>query len=162
MSFLEKLKKLGQPRQKKEAEKSKKKEAEVPKDKKEKESKKESKIIEEKWFEPEGELTVDVYQTDEEVIINSAVAGVKTEDLDIAIEDDIIRIKGKREKPNEVEQKNYLVQECYWGPFSKEIVLPFEIDGTKAEASIKEGVLVIKVPKIEKKKKKKVKIKETK
>lgn len=84
----------------------------------------EIKVKEEEWFETEGELAVDVYQTKDSVVIEAPVAGVKVEDLDIGIEDDAIKIKGKRERVQKTEQKNYLLQECYWGLFSREIISP--------------------------------------
>jgi len=111
---------------------------------------------EKKWFEPEGQLTIDVYQTDGELVIQSAVAGVKPEDLDITIEKDLIIIKGVREKVIEKKAKNYFFQECYWGKFSREIISPVEIDGGRTKASIKGGVLTIRIPKIERKKTKRV------
>ena len=121
---------------------------------------KEIKIEEEKWFEAEGELALDVYQTDEEIVIEAPIAGVKPEDIEITIEQDTISIKGKREKSREEERKNYLIKECYWGSFSREIILPVEIDGSRAKASIKEGILKIRIPKLEREKKRKISIKE--
>ncbi len=115
---------------------------------------------EKRWFEPEGELTVDVYQTDEEIIIQSAVAGVKPEDLDISIENDMVTIKGMRKKTFEEEKKNYFYQECYWGRFSREIIAPVEIDGPRAKATMKNGILTIRIPKIEREKKRKIVIKQ--
>lgn len=114
----------------------------------------------EKWLEPEGELAIDVYQTERELVIQSAIAGIKLEDLDITIKGDKITIKGKREKPNETEERNYFYQECYWGPFSREIILPVEVDPSRAEATFKEGILTIRMPKIEREKKRKIEVKE--
>ncbi len=110
----------------------------------------------EKWLEPEGQLTVDVYQTDTDLVIQSAVAGVKTEDLDISIEADAVLIRGNRKQPPETGERNYFYQECYWGPFSRQIILPEETDPGRAQASIKEGVLTIRIPKIERTKKRKI------
>lgn len=114
---------------------------------------------EEKWFEAEGQLAVDVFQTEDDLIIQSAIAGVRGDSLDIAIEGDKVTIRGKREKPTKEEKTNYFYQECYWGPFSREIILPVEIDPSKAIALFKEGVLIIKMPKIERDKKRKITIK---
>jgi HSP20 family protein len=114
---------------------------------------------EEKWFETEGQLAVDVFQTDDELVIESTIAGVKGSDLDIAIEGDRVNIRGKRERPTKDEKINYFYQECYWGPFSREIILPVEIDPSKAEAIFKEGVLIIRMPKIEREKKRKISVK---
>lgn len=115
---------------------------------------------EEKWFEGEGELAVDVYQTDKEIVIQAPIAGVKGEDLDITIENDILIIKGKRERPSLEEIKGYFYQECYWGAFSRKIVLPEETDPSRTEAHFKEGILTISIPKIERERKRKIAIKE--
>lgn len=112
----------------------------------------------EEWFEPEGQLSVDVYQTENELIIQSAVAGVKTEDLNISMEGDMIAIRGVREKPFN-EEGDYFTQECYWGPFSREIILPVEVDPNKVEASLKEGILTIRIPKLLKEKRRKIAVK---
>ena len=111
----------------------------------------------EKWFEPEGQLAIDIYQTENELVIRSAIAGVKPEFLDISFERDIIIIRGKREKPSE-EKGDYFSQECYWGPFSREIILPVEVDPNLAEATMKEGILTIRLPKIEREKKRVIKV----
>ncbi|MCK4453851.1 Hsp20/alpha crystallin family protein [Candidatus Parcubacteria bacterium] len=113
----------------------------------------------EKWFEQKGELAVDVYQTKTDLVIQSAVAGVKPENLDIVIENDILTIEGNREKPDEDEEKNYFYQECYWGPFSKRIILQEEVDNSRVEAMMKDGILTIRIPKIQRKRKRKVAIK---
>lgn len=118
---------------------------EIVKEKKEKKPKTE--IKDEEWLESEGELAVDVYQENKNVIIEAPVAGVDVKDLDITVENDTIKIKGKREHLKKIRPKNYFLQECYWGPFSREIILPFEVSGSKANASIKQGILVIEVPK---------------
>jgi len=109
---------------------------------------------EEGWLEQEGELTVDVLQTGKEIIIQSAIAGVEPEDLDITIENDLVIIRGEREKRFAEEKENYFFQECYWGRFSREIILPVEVDSSRAEASMKKGILIIRIPIIEQRKKK--------
>jgi len=111
------------------------------------------------WLDPEGELTVDVYQTDKEIVIQSAIAGIEPEDLDISIEKDMVTIKGKREKQFEEKEKNYFYQECYWGRFSRKIILPAEVNSSKINASMKNGILTIRIPKIEGKKKTKISVK---
>ena len=108
----------------------------------------------EKWFEAEGELAIDVYQTENELVIQSAIAGVKPENLDILIEQDIITIKGSREKPED--GGAYFSQECYWGPFSRKVILPVEIDPNRIEATMKEGILTIRLPKILRERKRKI------
>lgn len=103
---------------------------------------------EKKWPEKEGQLAVDVYQTDGELVIQTAIAGVKPEDLDITVQGDVVIIKGRREKANQEEGVNYFYQECYWGAFSREIILPVEADSARAQASMTDGILTIRIPKI--------------
>ncbi len=110
------------------------------------------------WFEPEGQLTIDVYETDKDIVIQSAIAGIKPEDLDITFENDMIIIKGKREKETLEKTKNYFYQECYWGYFSREIILPKEVDPSRTKATMKEGILTITIPKIERKNKRKISV----
>jgi len=113
---------------------------------------------EEKEPQEEGELAIDLYETEKEIILESPIAGVKGEDLEILIENDILVIRGERKRldENKKEQKKYLYQECYWGPFSRKIILPDDIDISKVEAKIKNGILVLKLPKIQRKTKKKI------
>lgn len=113
---------------------------------------------EEKWLETEGQLAVDVFQTEGELVIQSTIAGVRSDDLDIAIEGDKVTIRGRRERPTKDEKINYFYQECYWGPFIREIILPVEIDPSRAEAIFKEGVLIIRMPKVEREKKRKISV----
>jgi HSP20 family protein len=131
-------------------EKEKKKEVQL----KEKEEKREEK----KWPEPEGELAVDMYQTNEELVILSAIAGVKPEDLSLYLEGDILFIEGERKKPAE-EAGDYFLQECYWGKFSRKIVLPVEINPEKISATFKDGILTIRLQKISKERRRKISIK---
>lgn len=113
-----------------------------------------------KWDSPEGQLVVDVYETDKEIVIQSAIAGVKINQIDISLENDIIIIKGERENPCKDKNKNYFLKECYWGPFSKEIILPRDIDTSRIDAKIKDGILMIRMPKIERAKSKKIEVEE--
>lgn len=97
----------------------------------------------------EGQLTIDVYQTDRDIVIKSTIAGVKPEDLDVDINSEMVTVKGKRSQDEEIDSENYYYQECYWGPFSRSIILPVEIVTEKAEATMKNGILTIKLPKME-------------
>ena len=110
--------------------------------------------------EQEGELTVDVFETDKDIVIQSAIAGVEPENLDITIENDMVVIKGNRGKQLIEEKQNYFRQECFWGKFSREIILPVETDNSRARAVIKNGILTIKIPKIQKVKIKKLVVEE--
>jgi len=75
------------------------------------------------------------------------VAGVKPENLEISISNDLLTIRGFREQEDQVSDDNYYSRECYWGAFSRSIVLPREVDQKRVEAIIKNGVLTIKLPK---------------
>ncbi len=113
----------------------------------------------EDWLpEAEGQLTIDVYQTPSEIIIKSTIAGVSPEDLDVTITNDMVTIKGKREKDEEIQTDDYYYQECYWGAFSRSVILPVDVEAERAEASMKNGILSIRLPKIEKVKTKKIKV----
>ncbi|MCX6759215.1 MAG: Hsp20/alpha crystallin family protein [Candidatus Nealsonbacteria bacterium] len=107
----------------------------------------------------EGQLAIDVYQTENDLVIQSAIAGVKPENLDISIERDIITIKGSREKPFE-ENGDYFIQECFWGPFSREVILPSEVDPQRAVAEMKNNILTIRIPKILREKKRRIIVRE--
>ena len=108
--------------------------------------------------EAEGQLTIDVYQTPLYIVIESTIAGVKPEDLDIDITNESVTIKGKREKEEKVQGDDYIYQECYWGRFSRSIILPQEVDPDAAEASLKNGILSIKLPKLDRHRAKKLKV----
>jgi HSP20 family protein len=105
-----------------------------------------------------AQLTVDVYQNDSDIIIRALVAGVRPEDLDIAITRDMVTIEGKRVEQKEVEENGYVYRELYWGAFARTIVLPAEVDVDLAEASEKHGLLTIKLPKINKDRQTKLKV----
>lgn len=107
----------------------------------------------------EAELTVDVYQTPQDIIVQAMVAGVKPEHLELTIARDMITIKGKREEAKVINEENYFVQELYWGSFSRTLLLPQEVEPEEAEATEKHGLLTIKLPKIDKEKKRNVKVK---
>ena len=85
---------------------------------------KRSVFVEEESFsnDAEGQLTIDVYQTEGEIVIKSTIAGVKPEDLDVAINNDMVTIKGERKNEEVVSGENYYYQECYWGNFSRSVV----------------------------------------
>ena len=106
----------------------------------------------------EGELTVDVYQTPEMIVVKSMIAGVRPEDLDISITRDMITIRGKREEEKIARENDYFARELYWGSFSRTISLPEEIDVDEAEAVEKHGLLILKLPKLDKKKQSKLKV----
>ena len=107
----------------------------------------------------DGQLTVDVYQTPDALVIKAIVAGVKPDDLDVSITRDMVTIRGKREESHETSGDDYFYKELYWGSFSRTILLPQEIDTEAAEAKETHGVLTIKLPKIDKDRQTKLKVK---
>ena len=106
----------------------------------------------------EGQLTIDVYQTDSEIVIKSTIAGVKPEDLDVTINNDMVTIRGDRKNEEVVESENYYYQECYWGTFSRSVILPIEVLADKSEAAMKNGILTIRLPKADTTKSKKIQV----
>jgi len=106
-------------------------------------------LKEKEWLAPnqEGELAIDAFETEKELIIQSPIAGVCAKDLDISVEDGMLVIRGKREKPKISEKKNYFRQECFWGPFSRRMILPEKVKITQAKATVKNGVLCLRIPK---------------
>ncbi len=112
--------------------------------------------------EEEGQLSIDVYQTDEDLIVKSTIAGAASGDIEISLIDDMLTIRGKRELDEDVPSDAYLYRECYWGRFSRSIVLPVEVRGDKVAASLHNGVLTVVLPKAKRSKHTKIKIKDSK
>jgi len=106
----------------------------------------------------EGQLTVDVYQTPEFIVVKSTIAGVKPDDLDVSITNDMVTIRGTRRHDEEVTEDDYFYRECYWGSFSRSIILPVDIVSEKVDASLKDGILTIRIPKADALLTKKVKV----
>lgn len=106
----------------------------------------------------EGQLTVDVYQNGNDIILQTMVAGVAPENLTISITRDMVTIKGRRDAPTNISDENYFNKELYWGSFSRTILLPQEIEPEEAEATQRHGLLTLKLPKIDKEKVREVKV----
>ena len=114
----------------------------------------------EEWLNDfEGQLNIDMYQTKDNVIIKSTIAGVRPEDIDITVANDMVTIKGSRKKEETIDQDDYFYQECYWGNFSRSVIIPVDIDSEEIEADLKDGILTVIIPKAAKAKTKKVKVK---
>ena len=107
----------------------------------------------------EGQLLVDVYETSSNIIVKSTISGVKPENLSISLHRDILTIKGKREIDSLIEEADCLLQECYFGSFSRSIILPEEVDNKKMKATLENGVLTIILEKTYKSSQIKIKIK---
>lgn len=138
MAFLEKLKASEEKRSEEKNEKAEKTEAKRD------------------WKVSEGQLAVDIYETEEDLVLQTAIAGVEADSLDISLEKDLLIVKGERKNPAKEVKKNYFVEECYFGSFSREVILPREIDPSHTKASMEEGILTIRMPKIERDKKRKI------
>jgi HSP20 family protein len=114
----------------------------------------------EEWLSDfEGQLNIDMYQTKDNVIIKSTIAGVRPEDIDITVANDMVTIKGSRKKEEMISGDDYFYQECYWGNFSRSVIIPVDIDSEEIEADLKDGILTVIIPKAAKAKTKKVKVK---
>lgn len=113
----------------------------------------------EEAYSADGELGIDVYQTPEEVIVKTMCAGVRPEDLDISITREQVSISGERTEDTSVDSGDYFARELYWGSFSRTINLPVEVEAEEAEAIEKHGLLIIRLPKIQKDKQTKLKVK---
>ena len=109
--------------------------------------------------EEEAQLTVDAYETPSEIIIRTMVAGVKPDDLDVSITRDSVTIRGKRSEDRTVSNNEYYHRELYWGSFARTITLPEEIDVENAEALEKYGMLTLHLPKIDKNRQAKLRVK---
>jgi len=117
-------------------------------------------LTEEKEIPEEGQLSIDVFQDNENVYVVAPIAGVRPELLDISLDNDILTITGERDKDLKIEEKDYLYHECYWGRFSRSLVLPHPVDSGRVQASFRNGVLKITLPKLEEKKKIEIKVRE--
>lgn len=107
---------------------------------------------------PEGALTVDVFKDDGDIVVQSTIAGATAADIDISILNDMVTIRGTRSPDMKVRPDDYFYQELYWGPFSRSIILPEEVDAEGAKASMKNGILTVRLPTMDKAKTKKLKI----
>jgi len=124
----------------------------------------ESEESQEEWpeedLEEEGQLSIDVFQTPRSIVVKSTIAGVSPEDIDISINNDMLTIRGKRHLEEEVKDQDYLFRECYWGSFSRSIILPVEIEADRIEAEMANGVLTVTLPKAKPTKQISIKVKE--
>jgi len=106
----------------------------------------------------EGQLSIDLYQTDDSLVLQSTIAGVKESDISISLANDMLTIRGKREQDQSIPVENYFYQECYWGTFSRTVVLPVEVRVEEVRATIKNGVLTVVMPKAARSKSMEIKV----
>ncbi len=107
-----------------------------------------------------GRLTVDVYRLDGNLVVESVLAAVRPEDIEIDITNDSVTIKGNRRREAEVPEENFLYQEIFWGPFMRTIILPQDINPDQSTAVLKNGALIITMPTLQPHKSKHLKIEE--
>ncbi|HEY1085891.1 MAG TPA: Hsp20/alpha crystallin family protein [Candidatus Saccharimonadales bacterium] len=105
-----------------------------------------------------GQLAVDVYETDDQLVVKARTAGVNKEDLDVSISDGILTISGTLSSGDDTEAINWHIQECYWGEFSRTVALPVAVKEDEAAAALKDGVLTISFPKVQQEQAKKIAI----
>ncbi|MGO3702329.1 MAG: Hsp20/alpha crystallin family protein [Candidatus Saccharimonadales bacterium] len=105
-----------------------------------------------------GQLAVDVYETDDELVIKARTAGVNKDDLDVSISEGILTISGTLSSGDDVEANNWHIQECYWGEFSRTLALPVPVKEDEAKAALKDGILSVSFPKVQQEQAKKIQI----
>ena len=96
-----------------------------------------------------GQLSLDIYHTDKEIVILAPIAGITESDITVSVTDDVLIIKGERKSVEEIAEENYYTKECFWGGFSRSIVLPIEADTKNISATFENNVLEIRIPKSE-------------
>ncbi|MEK7672639.1 MAG: Hsp20/alpha crystallin family protein [Patescibacteria group bacterium] len=96
-----------------------------------------------------GQLAVDIYHTDKEIVILAPIAGITKDDINISVTDDVLVLKGNRQSLETIPEENYYTRECFWGNFSRAIVLPEEADIKNVSASFENNILEVRIPKLE-------------
>ncbi len=99
------------------------------------------------WPQEEGQLAIDVLETPDSLIIRSAIAGVREQDLEVNVNDDIVTIRGERRVDTINSSATVHYEECFWGSFSRSVILPCKVRAEEAQATMKNGVLTITIPK---------------
>ncbi|MFC1597966.1 Hsp20/alpha crystallin family protein [Patescibacteria group bacterium] len=123
------------------------------------------KDIDEEWLQEDdsfdGQLAVDVFQTDDSIVITSTVAGVRIQDLEIDMNGDMITIRGRRQsKCDDIQDDDYFIRECFWGGFSRSVILPVDVQHDKIEATLENGILTITLPKAARSRNGKIEVKD--
>lgn len=109
--------------------------------------------------EEDGQLTLDIYDEGDNIAVQAFVGGSRPEDIDVEITDDAVTIQGKRMRSHEVKDEHFYYRELYWGKFSRSVILPQEVVSDEAEATMKNGLLTIKLPKRDRHKTQKLRVK---
>jgi len=116
------------------------------------------KNLNEKTEHVEGQLSVDIYQNDEMLIILAPISGCSMDDIELTITDDVLSIKGRRALDPDIDTDNFFTKECFWGTFSRAIVLPTKTDTAKILAKFENGILRVEIPKVETERTRKIEI----
>lgn len=119
-------------------------------------------IVEETWEEDgsavPGQLAVDVYESDDKLVVKARTAGVNKTDLDVSISDGILTISGTLSSGDDTDATQWHIQECYWGEFSRTLALPVAVKEDEVEAVLKDGVLTISFTKVKAEQARKIQI----
>ncbi len=119
-------------------------------------------VVAESWDDSEeefpGQLAVDVYETEDKLVVKARTAGVNKEELDVSISDGILTISGTLNSGDESNATNWHIQECYWGEFNRTLALPVSVKEDEVEAVLKDGVLTISFSKIRQEAAKKIQV----
>jgi len=105
------------------------------------------------WFDDddaesyEGQLAVDVFQDAKNIYIKTAIAGINPENIEVHLNNDMLTIRGKRDECEQINEDQYFIQECYWGGFSRSIILPVDVKQDQVKANIENGILTVALPK---------------
>ena len=94
----------------------------------------------------DGQLSIDVFHYGDDLVLRSTIAGVQIEDVDVAIDGDLLTIRGERHLAENLTDDDWFYQECYWGPFSRSLILPMDVYAERAEATLQDGVLTVRLP----------------
>ena len=106
-----------------------------------------------------GQLAIDMYQTDDDVVVKASLPGLKPEEVDISVTGDTVTIKGEHKEEKEVKEENYIHQECRYGSLNRSVTIPVQVKADKAEAVFENGILTLTLPKAEETKPKQIKVK---
>ncbi len=109
--------------------------------------------------EEEGQLTIDMYQNEDEIVVQAFVAGVRLDELDVTVTQEMLTLKGRREAPTDRDPDSFYYQELYWGAFSRSVMLPQEVDVDEAQASLKNGLLTIRLRRLDRARTQRLKVK---
>ncbi len=105
-----------------------------------------------------GQLAVDVYETEDKLVVKARTAGVNKDELDVSISDGILTVSGTLSSGDDIEATNWHIQECYWGEFSRTLALPVAVKEDEVEAVLKDGVLTISFSKVKQEQAKKIQV----